>query len=59
MFFYIIENCCLGLDPDYVEYLKSKRYKEMEAERRMTAEQRQSNVQTVSIMSNEILWFSE
>ncbi len=33
---------CLGLDADYVEYLKLKKQKELEAEQAMTAEQKQS-----------------
>jgi hypothetical protein len=32
----------LGLDADYVEYLKLKRQKELEAEQSITSEQRQS-----------------
>ncbi|CAF3386568.1 unnamed protein product [Rotaria sp. Silwood1] len=32
-----------GLDPDYVEYLKSKRQKEFDAEQNTSAEQRQTN----------------
>lgn len=33
---------CLGLDPDYLEYLKSKKQKALEAEQCMTDEQKQS-----------------
>ena len=43
-FFYRINDIChhLGLDPDYVEYLKLKRQKEFDDEQAVTAEQRQS-----------------
>ena len=34
----------LGLDPDYIEYLKSKKRKALDAERAMTDEQRQSTI---------------
>lgn len=36
-----------GLDPDYVQYIKSKREKEYEVERRLGTDQRQSNVKLV------------
>lgn len=35
---------CLGLDPDYIEYLKSKKQKALDAERVMTEEQKQSKI---------------
>ncbi len=34
----------IGLDPGYVEYLKSKKQKALEAERAMTDEQKQSKI---------------
>ncbi len=34
--------CFIGLDSDYVEYLKSKKQKALEAESAMTEEQKQS-----------------
>lgn len=36
----------IGLDPDYLEYLKSKKQKALEAERIMTEEQKQSMLLT-------------
>lgn len=42
------------LDPDYLEYLKSKKQKALEAEQAMTAEQKQSRVEFVSRVSLEL-----
>jgi hypothetical protein len=36
------EDFYAGLDPDYIEYLKSKKQKALDAERIMTEEQKQS-----------------
>jgi len=43
IFFYLKQQInYLGLDADYVEYLKLKKQKELEAEQALTTEQRQS-----------------
>jgi len=43
IFFYLKQQInYLGLDADYVEYLKLKKQKEFEAEQTLTTEQRQS-----------------
>ena len=34
----------LGLDPEYIEYLKSKKQKALDAEQAMTDEQKQSKI---------------
>jgi hypothetical protein len=37
----------IGLDPDYLEYLKSKKQKALDAERVMTEEQKQSKISSL------------
>lgn len=47
----------LGLDPDYVEYLKEKRMKEFESEQALTTEQKQSEFLSIFINSKNKKFF--